>query len=56
MLTWVPIDLDAIDPDLLEARERRWLNEYHAQVRERLTPLIEEEEIRKWLSEVTRAI
>ncbi|MBQ3790819.1 MAG: M24 family metallopeptidase, partial [Lachnospiraceae bacterium] len=56
MLTWVPIDLDGIDPNQLESRERRWLNDYHREVRERLTPLIAEEEIRKWLTDVTREI
>ena len=56
MLTWVPIDLDGIDPDQLESRERRWLNDYHREVRERLTPLIAEEEIRKWLTDVTGEI
>ncbi|MCR4762571.1 MAG: aminopeptidase P family protein [Lachnospiraceae bacterium] len=56
MLTWVPIDLDGIDPQLLEPRERKWLNDYHAEVCKRISPFIEEEEIREWLKEATRAI
>ncbi len=55
-LTWVPVDLDGIDPERMEARERRWLNEYHREVYERVAPLIEEEEIRDWLREATREI
>lgn len=55
-LTWVPIDLDGIDVSFLEERERRWLNEYHAGVRERILPLIEEEEIRAWVMEATREV
>ncbi|MBR4528906.1 MAG: aminopeptidase P family protein [Lachnospiraceae bacterium] len=56
MLTWVPLDLDLIDPAYLDPASRTQLNEYHCLVREKLEPLIEEEEIREWLREATRAI
>ncbi len=29
-LTLAPIDLNLVDPDLLTAEEREWLNLYHA--------------------------
>ena len=31
-ITYVPIDLDAINPDLLREDEKAWLNAYHKQV------------------------
>ena len=54
-ITMVPWDLDAVDPDLLSAREKELLNAYHAQVREKISPFLDEEE-QIWLAEATRAI
>ena len=54
-ITMVPWDLDAVDPDLLSAREKELLNAYHAQVREKISPFLNEEE-QIWLAEATRAI
>ena len=54
-LTCAPIDLDAIDPDLLNADERRMLNDYHRFVYDTLSPLMDAEE-REWLAKYTRAI
>lgn len=56
MLTCVPIDLDAVIPEQMTARQRQWLNEYHAFVRETLMPLLPLEEERTWLAHATRAI
>ncbi len=39
-LTLCPIDTRCIDRALLREDERRWLNDYHATVRVRLTPLV----------------
>ncbi len=39
-LTFVPIDLDAVDRDLMEAGDIARLNAYHARVREALSPLL----------------
>ncbi len=55
-LTWVPIDLDAIDPAWLNAKERKWLNTYHQQVREKLMPFMETIDEENWLKKVTEAI
>ena len=52
-LTWVPLDRDAIDKKYLEPKELKWLNEYHAKVREKLMPFMENEDERVWLSRVT---
>ena len=54
-LTMVPWDLDAVVPGMLSSEERAWLNDYHAQVRDTLLPLLPEEE-RDWLRYATRAI
>ena len=55
-LTCVPIDLDAVVPEQMSPRQRGWLNEYHAFVRETLLPLMSDEEEREWLRQATRAI
>lgn len=54
-LTFVPIDLDAINPDKLEEREKELLNAYHAEVYRNIAPYLSEEE-RSWLKEYTRSI
>lgn len=54
-ITCVPIDLDAVDPALLDERERGQLNEYHAFVYRTLAPLMEDEE-KAWLKHYTREI
>ena len=54
-ITFVPIDLDGIAPDEMTKFEREWLNNYHAQVYEKIGPHLNEEE-REWLKEYTRAI
>ena len=54
-MTFVPIDLDAIDPEELTRSEREWLNDYHRQCYEKLSPFMTEEE-NAWLREYTRAI
>lgn len=40
-LTLCPIDARCLAPELLEPSERDWLNAYHAEVRERLLPLVD---------------
>ena len=54
-MTFVPIDLDAIDPEELTRSEREWLNDYHRQCYEKLSPFMTEEE-NEWLKKYTRAI
>jgi Xaa-Pro aminopeptidase len=55
-LTYVPLDLDAIDKQYLQAKDIKAINDYHAEVYKRIEPLIEEPEIKEWLKEATRAI
>lgn len=47
-ITYYPIDYLLLEPDLLTQRERDWLNAYHAEVYDRLSPKLEKDE-RKWL-------
>ena len=52
-LTFVPIDLDALDVTLMEERDIQYLNEYHRQVYEKISPYLTGEEC-EWLMAVTR--
>lgn len=54
-LTWAPIDLEAIDPAIMQPKDIERLNRYHEQVREKITPYLNEEEA-AWLAEATRAV
>ena len=54
-ITYAPIDLDAIDPDLLSAREKKMLNYYHKMVYDTISPYMTAEE-NEWLKRYTRAI
>ena len=54
-LTFVPFDLEVIDPAQMDASERRRLNDFHAQVYAKVSPYLEAEEA-AWLKEATRPI
>lgn len=54
-LTYVPIDLEAIDLKYLTQTQRAYLNEYHKQVFEKISPYLPQEEA-AWLKEATREI
>lgn len=49
-ITYYPIDYLLLEPDLLTEEERDWLNAYHNEVYERLSPKLNEEE-QEWLKE-----
>lgn len=54
-VTFVPIDLDAVNPALMTEKEKTLLNDYHKKVYELIAPHLTEEE-QDWLKEYTRAI
>ncbi len=54
-ITFAPIDLELVEPSLLNAAERDWLNTYHRTVREKISPLVDET-TRNWLLQATREI
>ncbi len=55
VVTFAPIDLDGIVPELMTHEEREYLNWYHGQVYEKISPHLTDEE-REWLKKYTRAI
>ena len=54
-ITYVPIDLDALDPAQMSDTERARLNAYHANVYKTIAPLLTADEA-AWLKDATRAI
>lgn len=54
-ITYVPIDLDAVKPDMMRQEDKEQLNAYHAKVYELVSPHLNDEE-REWLKEYTRNI
>lgn len=54
-ITFAPFDTRLIDTDLMKPEEIAWLNDYHARVKEKLSPLLGGEDL-AWLEESTRAV
>ena len=55
-ITMAPIDLALVEPTMLTAEERDWLNAYHAQVRAAVAPAMTDDDDRAWLQQATRAV
>ena len=55
-LTYVPIDLEAIDTKSMKPEHLELLNKYHQKVYEKISPLIKDEEIKSWLKDATRPL
>ena len=54
-ITYCPIDLDPVIPEMLTQAEKDTLNQYHAMVRDTLKPYLSQEEF-SWLERETRNI
>lgn len=54
-VSFVPIDLNLVKPELLSEVEKTWLNAYHAEVRRKITPRLEAK-TKTWLEHATRSI
>ena len=54
-MTLFPFDISLCDTSLMTDDEINWLNEYHAEVRRRLLPLLSQEE-QEWMNEKTKPI
>ena len=54
-VTYCPIDLTPVRPELLDADEKEWLNAFHQMVREKLTPHLSAVEA-AWLAEKTQPL
>ena len=55
-LTMVPFCRDLIRVDLLNEREKRWINEYHQVVLQEIIPLLVDDRDRAWLEKATAPI
>ncbi len=55
LLSFVPIDVNGIDPSLMTDEEIEWINRYHEECRKRLMPRLTPEE-REWLARYTREV
>ncbi|SDA50804.1 Xaa-Pro aminopeptidase [Butyrivibrio sp. INlla18] len=55
-LTYVPIDLEAIDKKYMDAKSVEQLNAYHKAVYNKISPFIKDEAVLDWLKEATREI
>ncbi len=54
-ITFAPIDLDAIKVEMLTYKEKKWLNDYHKEVYDKISPYLNEDE-KEWLKHYTRPI
>ncbi|WP_299801915.1 aminopeptidase P family protein [uncultured Shewanella sp.] len=54
-LTFIPMDSRLIDKQYLTESEVNWFNQYHQQVKDKLTPFMQAEDL-DWLNKVTAAI
>ena len=54
-ITMAPIDTSLMDKNLMTVDEINWLNNYHKEVRKKISPLLDSSE-RKWLFRATKAI
>lgn len=54
-ITFCPIDLKGIVPEMLTPEEKAWLNAYHKEVYNKLSPYLSEDE-KEWLKHETREI
>ena len=55
VISFCPIDLEAILPEMLAQKQKDWMNNYHREVYEKLTPGLNTEE-QNWLKNKTRKI
>ncbi len=55
-LTFCPIDRRLILPALMTQEELDWLDAYHAETREKLTPLLSDDAAKTWLEKATAPI
>lgn len=54
-ITFVPFDLDGLDVSLLTNEEKAWLNNYHKEVLEKISPYLTSDEA-EWLKSACRSI
>ena len=55
VITFAPIDLDAVDASLMLEDEKKYLNNYHKEVFDKISPFLSKDEC-EWLRNYTREI
>ena len=56
-ITMAPIQTKLVNKSMLTPRHLQWLNDYHAEVKQKLSPLLKDDErALKWLERECRAI
>ena len=55
-LTWCPLDTRLFDVSMLTDGEKDWLNTYHRDVWDKLSPHIDDKDVLAWLKNATQAI
>ncbi len=55
-LTLFPIDAHLVDETILTTNEKEWLNQYHQEVFEKVSPLLNDEDDIHWLKEKCKSI
>lgn len=55
VISYCPIDLRAVEVELLTSDEKKWLNTYHENVYRKLSPYLETN-VKRWLKEATKKI
>lgn len=55
VVTFAPIDLDAINTDEMNREEKAYLNYYHKLVNDKISPFLNDEE-KQWLKEYTKEV
>ena len=55
VITFAPIDLDAVLPEMLNNEEKAYLNTYHQEVYDKISPYLNNEE-KEWLQKYTRSV
>lgn len=56
VLTHIPIQKKLIDFSLMSAAEVKWLNDYHQDVWDLVSPRVEDEEVKAWLKKATEKV
>lgn len=54
-ITYIPMDLDALEPSMMSDEDKKLLNDYHKLVFEKVSPHLNDEE-KEWLAKYTREI
>ena len=54
-ISWAPIDRDLIEKSILLDSETNWINEYHQDVYNIVSPYLKSQE-KEWLAKVTKPL